>query len=46
MHRSHEYLAKIAIETMDGVLISLPARRVEAGRHPRRRAFRSHQHPG
>ena len=40
MHRSHEYLAKIAIETMDGVLIHSAARRPQAGRHPGRSAFR------
>ena len=41
MHRSHEYLAKIAIEMCDGVLVHSLLGAAEARRHSRRSA-----HPG
>ena len=38
LHRSHEYLAKVAMEVCDGVLLHPDRGRAEEGRHPRRRA--------
>ena len=41
MHRSHEYLAKIAIEICDGVLVHSLLGNAQARRHPGRRAHRT-----
>ena len=46
MHRSHEYLAKVAIETCDGVLIHSSAGQPQARRYSGRRAHQGHWHPG
>jgi sulfate adenylyltransferase len=43
MHRSHEFLAKIAVEVMDGVIIHQILGKLKAGDIPGRRARQSHQ---
>ena len=44
MHRSHEYLAKIAIETLRRCADSFPAGQAEARRYPGRRAQQCHRY--
>ncbi|MCK7469518.1 MAG: hypothetical protein MZU95_00975 [Desulfomicrobium escambiense] len=45
MHRSHEYLCKIAVEVMRRRLHPLPGRQPEARRHPRRSPRQMHRRP-